>query len=200
MFTPNEDVVVSRANDNSVEIVSEEPAPTIITLSPVCNQWQKAKSAQLGLEFVRPNKINHSHKPLTVAAKQEPKTLRTKPDGNCLFRATSTVITGVQENHEILRTLTISYMLENKDLFAGVCQDIPRHILESKMASLGTWGTEVEIFAMASLLNTTFYIYGCHGHTDCWIPYKPLTKEGTEHKNEMVLLKNQHQHFEPAII
>ena len=80
-----------------------------------------------------------------------------------------------------------------------VCPDIVRHINVSKMASLGVWGTEVEIFALATILNTTVFVFSKCGETTKWLPYEPLKKDvGSAHDHECILLNNLHEHFEPA--
>ena len=67
------------------------------------------------------------------------------------------------------------------------------------MIQLGTWGTEIEIFAMATILNTKIYIYSEHGATYKWLAYEPLTPIlDTVHKNEMIMIKNVFKHFEPV--
>ena len=80
-----------------------------------------------------------------------------------------------------------------------VCPDIVRHINVSKMASLGVWGTEVEIFALATILNTTVFVFSKCGETTKWLPYEPLKKDVVSaHDHECILLNNLHEHFEPA--
>ena len=43
------------------------------------------------------------------------------------------------------------------------------------MGSSGVWGTEVEVLAFASMVNTTVYVYGPVGQNVYkWMPYRPL--------------------------
>ena len=77
-------------------------------------------------------------------------------DGNCLFRAFSFVISGVQSYHRKIREKLVTFMEENACLFKGLENTSMQHYLSmSKMKDLGTWGSELEILAFASLCNTT---------------------------------------------
>ena len=87
----------------SCEIITEE----------VCQEWQRDRCCQLGLKLHHGNH-RHSNKPSCIGTTQAPKmTTRIKGDRNCFFRAISQVLTGSQEDHQEVRALVISYMLEN---------------------------------------------------------------------------------------
>lgn len=86
-------------------------------------------------------------------------------DGNCLFRAFSFIVFGVQTFHKCVREKLVSFMEDNKDLFTKV-ENTPmeQYLSISKMKELGTWGTEMEILAFSSLCNTTVYVFcNCGG-------------------------------------
>ena len=57
------------------------------------------------------------------------------------------------------RTMTVSYIMDNLTTMRQVSPNIAEHLHTSNMISLGTWGTEVEIFALATILNATVYVY-----------------------------------------
>ena len=59
------------------------------------------------------------------------------------------------------------------------------YIEQSKMQSLGTWVTEIEIIAATSLLQTTIYAYGPCGKMNKWQKHA-ANKAGTDntHCNE----------------
>lgn len=170
-----------------------------ITVIPVCEEWQKCHSNQLNLDFVRSNGIKHGSGTFNIAINQSLKTCRITPDGNCLFRSFSQILTGTQENHDLLRATTVSFMMANASLFENVCSSVEEHISTSKMAQLGNWGTEVEIFAMATILNCRIYVYSKCGNDNQWLEYKPL-KTDTEdiHTDEVVMISNLSHHFEPV--
>ena len=69
------------------------------------------------------------------------------------------------------------------------------------MANLGTWGTEVEIYAMATILNTRIFVFGNYGHVNKWLEFKPLPTNSNDldvHSNEVILMNNLSHHYEPA--
>ena len=106
-----------------------------------------------------------------IPADQPLRTSWIKGDGNCLFCAFSAVITGSQDDHALLWTMTVSYMLNNLDTMWRVCPNIGEHVNTSNMATLRTWDTEVEIFALATILNVTVYVLSQRGQVQKWLPY-----------------------------
>ena len=171
-----------------------------ITVTPVCEDWQKYHSGQLNLDIVSSTRIKHGSGTCTIAINQPLKTCRIEPDGNCLFRCFSQILTGTQENHGKLRAMIVSFILDNGSLFHSVCSSVVEHINTSKMAHLGTWGTEIEIFAMATILNSRIYVYSKCGEAKKWLEYKPLNTDVKGiHAYEVLMIRNLSNHFEPAI-
>lgn len=185
--------------DNSPEI-TQSISTYSITVTPFCEDWQKYHSRQLNLDFVGSTRIKHGSGPCSRPINQPLGTCRIKPDGNCLFRSSSQILTGAQESHSLLRAITVSFILENVSLFQSVCSSVVEHINTSKMAHLGTWGTEVEIFAMATILNSRIYVYSKYGNDNKWLVYKPLKTDMKDiHADEVIMISNLSHHFEPAI-
>ena len=76
-------------------------------------------------------------------------------DGNCFYRALSLELCGTQRHHGHLKELLVDFMLDNKDSFVGyVGGDLGRYLLQNTMRER-SWGSDVEIFATATLLQTT---------------------------------------------
>ena len=118
------------------------------------------------------------------------RTLRIMADGNCSFVAFSAVITASQDDHAILRTMTVSYILNNLDTMRCVCPNIVEHVNTSNMATLETWGTEVEIIALATILNATVFVFSQCGQTQKWLPYNPLLSGDDTHSVEVIMIQN----------
>ena len=169
-------------------------------VSPVCEAWQREKCTEFDLELIRPNGLHDGRRSRTLRADQRLKTSRIKGDGNCLFRAFSSVISGTQNNHDILRVLTVSYMLEHPEVFNSICDNVTQYIKQSRMASLGVWGTEIEIFALATMLDATVFVYSDCGMTSKWLPYRPLLESPNESHRDDVFIINLSHHFEPAAL
>ena len=81
----------------------------VIAVKPVCQDWQQDKCTTLKLALVRGNGRRYDVEPRCIPADQPLRTSQIKGDGNCLFRAFSAVITGSQDDHALLRTMTVSY-------------------------------------------------------------------------------------------
>ena len=100
----------------------------------------------------------------------------------------------------MLRTLTVTYMMENQSVFNSICDNVAEHISDSEMVSLGVWGTEVEILELATMLDMTIYAYSKCGDTNKWIPYRLLLECGEDSHQEGILISNLSHHFEPAVL
>lgn len=192
-------VLTDKEDEEEIEVAYSTPFDTL-TFTPVCEDWQKFHSSQLKLEYVCSNGINHGLGTRTIGISQPLKTSPIESDGNCLFRAFSHILTGSQESHGEVRAIIISFILKNASLFKSVCPDIAKHIHTSKMDEIGTWGTEIEIFAMATILNTAIYVYSKFGSCKKWLKYEPLTNNLKDYSgcNEVIMLMNLSHHFEPA--
>ncbi len=120
-------------------------------------------------------------------------------DGNCFFRSLSFLLTGVQQQYSQLCNACTAYMEEHKDTFEALAQ-CENYFEQSKMNYNGTYATEVEIFAMASLLNTTVFTYSPFGNTYEWQKFSPLPDLPSvfEKSSQAIYLLNMHEHFSPV--
>ena len=75
------------------------------------------------------------------------------------FSLFSYCLTGIQDNHELIRAMVVSYISNNVEQFASICKDAEQYLFTSDMRSLGVWGTEVEILTMATILEIVVYIF-----------------------------------------
>ena len=66
----------------------------------------------------------------------------------------------------------------------------------SRMQTLGTWATELEVIAAASLLNTTIYIYVKCGETFKWLKHSSQETKLGLHQDEGIHITNFNKHFE----
>ena len=82
-------------------------------------------------------------------------------DGNCLFRALSRNITGVEDHHLLLRKAISDFEENNPVLFTGLSSAIIQVPLQEHLKRIKkpyVWGTTLEIFAAASLLQMDVYV------------------------------------------
>ena len=90
----------------------------------------------------------------------------------------SLAVTGSQEFHEELCLLITMYMIHKSTDPMLSSLGYPQRLYESymkrsRMQALGTWATELEVIAAASLLNATIYIYAKYGETSKWLKHSP---------------------------
>ena len=99
----------------SVEVGNEDYLNWIY-YSPVCKEWQKNICLILGIKFHSGNR-DHGLKPSLIAVSQAPETTgRIKGDGNCFFRAIAQIVTGDQDDHNEMRLIVTTYMMNNRNL------------------------------------------------------------------------------------
>ena len=137
-----------------------------IMIISTTSQFRKRRGAcaLLGLTFIC---VNHPHltQPSMIAVSHcRLATARIAADGNCFFRSVSLAVTGSQEFHEELRLLITTYMIHKStdpmlSSLGSPDGSMESYMKQSRMQTLGTWATELEVIAAASLLNTTIYTY-----------------------------------------
>ena len=98
-------------------------------------------------------------------------------DGNCLFRSLSYSFYGDQDLHCDLRNKLVQVVRDNKNRFHHLIMQhtsIDQHI--KQMRKIGTWGTQVEIFAMATLFKIPVYVASQNQKSlnYCWCKYNPI--------------------------
>ena len=100
------------------------------------------------------------------------------PDGNCLFRALSKALFGVQSGHIKLRSLLVSFIESNTRVLGGLCNGtVESHC--SMMRKASTFGTQAELQAAASLFQVMIYVFDSASEERGWrwMRYKPYSKD-----------------------
>lgn len=93
------------------------------------------------------------------------------PDGNCLFRCFAQHLLGDQEKHDILRQLLIQFELLNNAIFKVYLTSNQSSSIEEHCQLLNgynSWGTQVEIIAVATYFHVPVYIYKHVPSTGDW--------------------------------
>ena len=96
-------------------------------------------------------------------------------DGNCLFRSLSAFLLQGQFLHLHLRKATCKFIVAHAPKFSAILggENLLAHA--KTMSINGTWGTEVEIFAVATMFQCPIYVYS-RGGSDVprWFKYEPV--------------------------
>ena len=102
-------------------------------------------------------------------------------DGNCLFRTLSRELLSNETHHLRIHTLLTDTIKWNADVFHGYLtppltgKSIIEHV--QMMQKEFTWGTHIEIYAMASVLQIPIYLYTKKmesGKEYYWQLFRPL--------------------------
>ncbi len=179
-----------------VEITHIDEAPPM-QFDPVDSAWQIERTSIFNFNVDRPlpitipTRVSVTHPPL--------QTITIAGDGNCFFRCISWLLTGNQNYHSFLRFLVVKYIQENINLLHGQYVDSLDYVRTSRMHIQGTFATEVEIFATASLLNTTIHTFSPYGpHSNRWQRHSPIPRAPSifPTATQSIYLNNTHEHFE----
>ena len=116
-------------------------------------------------------------KPFLFEQGREPD--RVLGDGNCLFRALSRALTGVEDHHIALRKTIAEFEASNTTTFQPLHIAInqttlfPDHL--QNIRKLSVWGTNLEILAAASLFQLDIYLATetYHLGVPTWLLYPP---------------------------
>ena len=105
------------------------------------------------------------------------------PDGNCLFRSFSFLITGSENQHMAVRAMILEHMFRVSHLLLNGhlsnYTSIQEYISHNNMDRDGTWGSDIEVLIMSHLLRTTVFLYNVE-HAS-WCRYCPRHIERTLH-------------------
>ena len=112
-----------------------------------------------------------------------------KGDGNCFFREISCCVPKSENNHEEIRQATCSFMLENENMFKSLQRNMNismnEYLQRSNTRESGTWATELEIIAVATMLKINIYTYS----TGRWLLYsETLVNHDCTNNRESIFL------------
>ena len=101
-------------------------------------------------------------------------------DGNCLFRAVSLSINGVQDGHEALRQLAVAQIRLHGGILGGLLKYSPddglsfeKHV--ERLSTNGIAAGEDAISALADVCNRDIYVYSARANEP--FIYKPSSKQ-----------------------
>ena len=211
---------ISPCDIQSDDIIFEQGSDAVIIydhgqFSPVTSDWQRQKCKEFMCTYVGGVIYENEalDKTLEIRKLAPSKEKRIYPDGNYLFSSLSYVIIGSDHYHKEIRELLIRKM---KNEFRTVCTNycsphydlLPEHhcntieeyITINMMDRVGSWGTDLEIFLAAQLLNTDIFVY--KDANRCWnkfsgfcIQYRHDVHDLTEKR---LYLRLYFRHFQPV--
>ena len=132
-------------------------------ITPLTANWQLDKSSQLELTFCDQIEQPTSHSGLHLRDYIPWQFEDIIKDGNCLFRCLAKLLTGSQEAYPKVRGEICRYIATNaKDRLGWrfhTTQETPlQYLLRTHMEHDYIWGTEMEILAASTILETDIYV------------------------------------------
>ena len=178
---------------------------------PVAALWQKSRAKALDFDLDNIRRYLASSKPFFISVLEPPQTSASiRGDGNCYFRCLSHILTGTQSYHKYLRQAVTAYILEHHDFFSEFSGSRHRdgYLRSSRMHEEGTWATEIEIIATASMLATDICVFSPCSRDKAdnviykWLIYRAqgaLRPLGRLRKvRAKMYISNEHDHYTPV--
>ena len=97
-----------------------------------------------------------------------------KGDRNCYFRAVSFILTGVEKHHFVVRQAICDFIAvhyHDLNLFLDKYKDGKEYLIDTEMRKNATWGTELEIIAMATMAKRDAIVYNHTGYLRYQSPF-----------------------------
>uniref|UniRef100_A0A0R3RPG2 Ubiquitin carboxyl-terminal hydrolase n=1 Tax=Elaeophora elaphi TaxID=1147741 RepID=A0A0R3RPG2_9BILA len=208
---PEEAFARSISSDDDREILEESGTQIqykVIPYKPMSSEKRRVVCSQIGLLF------NYDCIEKTAVRIMSPGDRPTRVagivgDGNCLFRALAFYFAGSDTEHWRVRECIVQFEAEHCNEFAAlkgwspeVWNDHMNHLLTDS-----TWGSDIELFAIASMLNVDVWTY----YDEQWTCYRPRfkVKDGDtipisvkDHRvgnNDGIYLLNEFNHYTPVL-
>jgi len=190
-------VISSNGHDDEVEVTGVEVEETF-SFRPTTAAWRKRQCAKLNLPPPQrlPKRLNKAKLGVPV------KVNSTAGDGNCFFRTVSYELCGSAEYHAQVRDAIVTFMSsgDNAKMFHDyTTKAVATYLSETHMNEAGTWATDVEIVAAATLLQTAIYVYSDVNNPRKWYKHKPLLQGVGSQCSENMYITNLRNHFERVV-
>ena len=173
--------------------------------NPVGAMWQRMRAKAVGLQVSLSIPIGHHRTvPLT---KPPASNIRIVGDGNCFFRSLSHILIGTEYQYRYLRCVISRFIARNNAIFSDLA-GVEDYAVTSGMKWKGTWASEVEIMATATLLATDICVYSPYSRdvrgrdTYKWLTYtavddiEPLVQFSKT--TAKIYLSNINYHYQPV--
>ncbi len=128
--------------------------------------------------FFQDKEVYGSVKMITFLRRHSTHLDRAQPDGNCLFRSLSKQLFHSEKHHSTLQKTLTEHAASYPEVYSSWTIEglsLQEHIL--KMKEPGTWGSQLEIAAPATLFKKTIYVASDSlVPNECqWTAFPPLT-------------------------
>ena len=130
----------------------------------VDEQWQHNACATMGLHFRGKTRLRPGGPNVALKRPDLRTVKRITADGNCLFRCFAYIITGSEDQHLAVRAavvdhmVTIGHFLLGHGIIHSHCS-VQEYIRANNIDKASAWGTEVQMFTLAHLLQTPVVLW-----------------------------------------
>lgn len=186
------------SKDDDVTVTGSEEKCNF-TFSPTQSRWRVYHSHRFSL--AKPRRMEKRTKTTYLGIPTQVENV--DGDGNCFFRTISIELGGTQTNHGSIREAVVRFMADPSHHAAFTSytgRPTTEYINETSMNASGTWATDTEIVATATLLQTSVYVFSTYVSTRKWLRYDPLfTVDNVKSFEEGIYLTNLNEHFNRVI-
>ncbi|XP_062580569.1 uncharacterized protein LOC134242498 [Saccostrea cucullata] len=180
------------------EVVFEGEESKLHDFIPLSVQNQKDLCRKLGFSYFD---SGSNHNLVSVRDMGVPRSCKDiERDGNCFFRAISFSLTNSENHHKQIREIVCQHLLKNETTFQQFMRSegsIRSYLLSSKMTHEGVWATELEILAVAHMLNVDIFTYSDMR----WLQFSGhgLCAESVNLKEAIYLYHREQNHYDVVL-
>ena len=188
---PEGTIIVTNSNLNSpANDVETNPGPNVDSATCMFTPCDEGSQKFMCSITNLPLAVKHCLKPSKPLGKPS-KLIDILGDGNCLFRALSYAVSGRQVYHTQMRAQIINHMYHIENfLLPHMNRSLHSYLANSHMTRNGVWGTDIEIFSVASLLSTDIFVYTQFGETQKWLKFSRTMIGGKKPANSCSIYLN----------
>ncbi|KAL8563090.1 hypothetical protein ACOMHN_066413 [Nucella lapillus] len=145
--------------DNNYICITAFHPPKEQAFAPTNQEWRAVQCKRLNFPILMIGSLRHRPHQSSLGIPNSVDTIFW--DGNCLYRALSLEITGTQAHHEQVREIIVDFIIKNPQPFSAYLGcNLQEYLVEGGFPlQPKTWGTDVEVLAAATLLQTPVVVY-----------------------------------------
>ena len=143
--------------------MGDSPSENPFRFHSVGTQWQQNACNTLGVTYEKPNGVSVGGGDVPLTRPDTNVVKKIAPDGNCMFRSLSYIVTGSEEHHDAIRAKIVEHAkhspsrllqhIKGNSLYR-VCTSVSQYMQKSKMDRDGVWDTEIELLCFVHLTKT----------------------------------------------
>ena len=190
-----------------VLIVGETPGNA--KFHSVNAQWQRNACTLLGVTYEKSNGVRAGNFNMPLTPPDMGKLKKILPDGNCMFRSLSYIVTGSEDHYQTVRAKIVEHSKEAPSRLLGhikgkdeykTCKTVSDYIKKSGMNKDCVWGSDIELLSFAHLTKTCVYSYTAeNGKWNMYGPHNVDRRMRVQNGEQALYLLHRGGHYDVVL-